>query len=167
MRSISNPAKGALLFAVALSVIGRSILLAGCGVNETATGEEFERLERALVAYGRAPPGERGDRLEAVLRIEISSQPVRRAREICISAYRELERALAAQREARKRAEMLEIEVAKVATGSVDASAELDRMHREALSSVGSVDAALDRAEARLEDCQRARDSLRRKLAEN
>ncbi|MFO8073545.1 MAG: hypothetical protein R6V85_16900 [Polyangia bacterium] len=148
-------------------MIGQSALLAGCGGNEPAAREEFERLERALVAYGQAPPDERGDRLETVRAMEISSQPVQRVREICISAYRELDRALAGQREARKRAEMLEIEVAKVATGSADASAELDRMHREALSSVGRVDAALDRAEARLEDCQRARNSLRRELEEN
>jgi len=139
---------------------------AGCGKAVSAEQREHLQLERALIGFSEAPPEHHRARLEEIRGLSFSSERVIGVRRTCLEAYEAFFAAADRLALVREQAAMVEAESAKAVDPSPAAGDALSRMQTAALQGTREVNAALDRAEALVNECTRARAWLAAELAD-
>jgi hypothetical protein len=132
------------------------------GSGSPAEVLEREELERALIAFSESAPADRELRLDEIRRLAPSSARVREVQQACLAAYESFFRALARLSEVKDQAARAEAEAARAGAGVPGADDALLRVRDEALAGTREVNAALDGAEALVDECTRRRAALAR-----
>lgn len=135
-------------------------ILAGCSADGSVERREGAELERLLVAFSESVPGDRSVRLEEIQQLAISSERVRGVQQTCVAAYEAFFAAMARLAEVKGQAAEVEVESAKAFAGAPNEGDALSRMQAAALDGTRAVTAALDRAEALVDECNRRRAAL-------
>jgi hypothetical protein len=140
--------------------------LVGCSGADSGERREGAELERALIAFSEAAPDDRGLRLEEIRGLVVVSERVRGVRRTCLAAYEAFFAAMARLSEVKDQAAEVEAESAKALAGAPLEGGDLSRMQAAALDGTRDVTAALDRAEALVDECTRRRARLARELGD-